>query len=172
MFNINTDDTAKSSSIPKVKKKIFQAVSVAVMLATSGLTLGSTPALARPYKEPVGSTVGFVEQLMSSSLKDFMKTRESSAAFPGLDWTTDLCTSPARGTGLSFNFNNACIRHDFGYRNYKKFGLFTEDKRGTIDAIFLKDMREHCRTRSVVLRPGCYAAAGRYYIAVRNFGNN
>jgi hypothetical protein len=170
MSDINTDDTAKSSSIPKVKKKIFQAVSVAVMLATSGLTLGSTPALARPYKEPVrrSNPVASVDLLMAYPLNGFMRFRQARR-FPGLDWSTDLCSFPARGTGLTFDFTNACIRHDFGYRNYKKLGLFTE-KKAAVDAIFYKDMKEHCNTRSVVLKPGCYAAAMRYYTAVHHFG--
>lgn len=170
MSDINTDNTAKSSSIPKVKKKIFQAVSVAVMLATSGLTLESAPALARPYKEPVrrSNPVASVDRLMAYPLNGFMRLRQARR-FPGLDWSTDLCSFPARGTGLTFDFNNACIRHDFGYRNYKKLGLFIQ-KKAVVDAIFYKDMREHCRTRSVVLQPGCYAAATRYYTAVHHFG--
>lgn len=172
MSNSNTDGTVKSGSIHKAKKKFFQVVSVVATLTTGGFTLVSTPALARPYDEPVSpNPAKLVDQLMSYSLKDFMRVREARASLPNLVWTTDLCSSPARGTGVSFDFTNACIRHDFGYRNYKKLGLFTENKRGTVDGIFLKDMKEHCSTRSVLLKPGCYAAAGRYYTAVRNFGN-
>ncbi len=172
MSNINIDDTAKSSSIRKVKKRIFQTVFAAVMVATSGLTLGkSTPAIARPDIGPVkkSNPVVLVDHLMSMSLEGFMKVRRVRANSPTLNWSTDGCSGPARGTGVTFNFNNACFRHDFGYRNYKKFGVFTKNRKKFVDTIFHNDMKKHCKTRSVVLKPGCYAAAQRYYFAVRKF---
>ncbi len=162
-----TDDSAKSNRICKVKKRLIPTVFAAVTVATGGLTLGTAT--------PGGTSehVAIVDRLMSYPLEEFVKERNRSISFEGptqIDWSNDGCSGPARGTGVTFDFNNACIRHDFGYRNYKALGLLTEDKRGDVDKIFYNDMKEHCSTRSILLKPGCYAAAERYYRLVRRFG--
>lgn len=130
---------------------------------------------AQIYPEPTKSEkLNTVNRVMGGSMSSFLSAVESfnrdKRFYQWLDTSTDLCSRPAQGTGLSFDFNNACRRHDFGYRNYKKLNVFTKKRKSLVDAIFLKDMRNHCATRSVALKPGCYAAAKRYYAAVRKFG--
>src|SRR5689334_2514023 len=57
----------------------------------------------------------------------------------GFDWTTDYCSaSPEKPFG--FDFTNACVHHDFGYRNYKDEGLFAENK-ARVDTVFYADMK-------------------------------
>ena len=114
--------------------------------------------------------LGVVERYQSSSLEDFLAYRDSAARDASLDWTTDGCSAPGvGGTGVSFDFQDACLRHDFGYRNYKRLGLFGERK-AAVDRRFLRDMKDHCATRSVLLRPSCYRWAYTFYGGVSAFG--
>lgn len=96
-----------------------------------------------------------------------------------LDWSTDGCSvprlsDPARSQPGGFDFRNACWRHDFGYRNYKAQGRFTEPNRRQIDDNFLADMNSVCNTYAGiraakgVLCRNTYARA--YYDAVRLCG--
>jgi hypothetical protein len=111
-----------------------------------------------------------VDRLADGDLDDFLAYRESRGRDPGLDYTTDACSTPLIGSsGLSWNFLEACVRHDFGYRNYKRLGLF-DDSRGAVDRVFLDDMRDHCASRSLPLRPACLQRAAQFYAAVRAFG--
>lgn len=102
------------------------------------------------------------------SMSHFLADRTSRLP-SNADWSNDVCSN-SPDTGLAFDFTNPCIRHDFGYRNYKKYSMFTENNRHVIDDIFLADMKAHCATRSIFLKPDCYTTAYAYYAAVRNFG--
>jgi hypothetical protein len=87
---------------------------------------------------------------------------------PHLDWTTDGCSAPVVGSvGRSFDFRQACIRHDFGYRNFKRLGLFDAQSRLALDRRFREDMDESCATRRRTRRVRCVAWAEIYYAAVR-----
>jgi hypothetical protein len=94
------------------------------------------------------------------------------------DWSTDLCSAPLVGnTGRSFNFTDACRRHDFGYRNDKRLDqrygsgrFWNSSARKRIDQQFLADMRAHCDGRRLLDRPTCRAWAYTYYNAVRIAG--
>ena len=84
-----------------------------------------------------------------------------------LDWSTDLCSAPLVGsTGRTFDFTDACRRHDFGYRNLAR----AHDVRKRIDRQFLADMKSHCRRRWLPDRPTCYSWAYTFYGAVRVAG--
>jgi hypothetical protein len=61
----------------------------------------------------------------------------------------------------------ACYRHDFGYRNYKRQGRFTEPNRLTIDNRFKSDLYTICNGNWA-----CNRTADVYYSAVRQFGDN
>ncbi|SNY05409.1 phospholipase [Paractinoplanes atraurantiacus] len=94
--------------------------------------------------------------------------KEKWAAY-GFDWTTDYCSaSPERPLG--FDFTNACVHHDFGYRNYKDEGLFDQNK-ARIDDTFHADMRRVCAEYRSVARSACYSVAWIYYQAVHVFGS-
>lgn len=111
-----------------------------------------------------------VDRYADGDLDDFLAYRDSRERDPDLDYSTDACSTPLIGSsGLSWNFLEACVRHDFGYRNYQRLGLFGEN-RGAVDRVFLDDMREHCASRSLPLRPTCYQRAAQFYGAVRAFG--
>lgn len=87
-----------------------------------------------------------------------------------LDWGDNGCTaSPDRPMG--FNFLPSCQRHDFGYRNYKSQGRFTESNRGRIDNNFKSDMYNECGKKKPIERELCKGWAKLYYRAVSEFGN-
>lgn len=91
--------------------------------------------------------------------------------FRHLDWSTNGCSAPlVGGTGRSFDFRWACIRHDFGYRNYKRLGLFGPDTRFAIDERFRMDMDESCAPRRRTRKVRCIAWAELFYAAVRATG--
>jgi hypothetical protein len=84
------------------------------------------------------------------------------------DRSTDLCTA-APANPLGFRFESACVRHDFGYRNYKAAQRFPENK-DRIDAAFDFDLTQVCDTYPTEVQDACYALASAYYEAVRIFG--
>ena len=141
-------------------------------------------------------TAGRVEVLMfQTSLNGFVSTSRSPRGVDeSLDWSTDQCSAPLVGsTGRSFDFTAACLRHDFGYRNYKlldqrfncsprpvdgtcaagtwSYGRWwNASNRARLDAQFKKDLFGHCASRPVWDRPTCRAWATTFYTAVRTFG--
>ncbi len=103
-------------------------------------------------------------------LDEFIAYRNSPDRDGRLDFSTDGCSAPVVGsTGISFDFTNACLRHDFGYRNYKDLGRFEAEK-ARVDRQFYDDMAAHCRTRSFLLRGRCMTWARRFYSGVVVFG--
>lgn len=111
----------------------------------------------------------------------------------GLRWTHDGCsTSPDQPAG--FDFTAACIRHDFGYRNYRDLlgedgfrngvagmtGIGPHSPKTQVDAIFLQDLRKECHRplgsgRHVQARPPlmvatCERIAAQYHASVVNLG--
>ncbi len=96
-------------------------------------------------------------------------------------WTTNICNAPAPNTVAGFDFTLACVRHDFGYRNYRDlFGedAFRNDQAGKthIDRLFREDLNKICdgrgfpREHTAVARAACRNAAEVYYRAVVAFG--
>jgi Flp pilus assembly pilin Flp len=111
-----------------------------------------------------------VDRWADADLDDFLAYRNSQDRDGRLNFSTDQCSAPVVGsTGMSFDFTDACLRHDFGYRNYKDLGLFEESK-DAADSRFLEDMKDHCATRSIFLRERCYRWAYTFYQGVRSFG--
>ena len=95
---------------------------------------------------------------------------------PWFDWSNDGCSAPLLGNaGRTYNFLQACMRHDFGYRNLqrleRRYGrghmFWNAVNRRRVDQQFLADMKHHCRGRSWWLQPGCFLSAYTYYAAVR-----
>ena len=111
-----------------------------------------------------------VDRYADAPLDEFLDYRDSAGRDGRLDFSTDECSAPLVGsTGVSFDFTEACLRHDFGYRNYKDLGLFEEEK-DDVDNRFLEDMKDHCATRSIFLQARCYDWAYTFYYGVRAFG--
>lgn len=106
------------------------------------------------------------------SLHDFVRARMSlRREYRHLDWTTDYCSAPVVGNeGRSFNFRNACIRHDFAYRNYRRLGALDAPMRDAVDDVFHGDLISSCLPKSVSLRLRCLAWAEVFFEVVRVAG--
>ena len=109
----------------------------------------------------------------SVSLTEFITTANSPDRDARLNWTTDGCSAPVVGsTGRSFDFTDACRRHDFAYRNFRVIEngkKWTSTLRDRVDRRFRTDMRAHCAKRSVVDRPACRTWAELFYRFVRTY---
>ncbi len=121
-------------------------------------------------EEPELSPGELTDRYTRAPLEEFIAYRDSPERDDRLDFSTDGCSAPVVGsTGISFDFTNACLRHDFGYRNYKDLGRFEAEK-ARVDRQFYDDMVAHCRTRSFLLRGRCMTWARRFYAGVVVFG--
>ena len=111
-----------------------------------------------------------VERLMAGDLGSFLAYRASAGRDERLDFSTDECSAPVVGSsGRSFDFTEACLRHDFGYRNYGRLGLL-DTRRREVDERFLADMRAHCASRPPEDLLPCLGWARDFHTAVRAFG--
>ncbi|MFJ7336299.1 phospholipase [Streptomyces sp. NPDC101110] len=109
-------------------------------------------------------------QTSASSYNAWAAARQNQGAWAsyGFDWSTDYCTtSPDNPFG--FPFQNACARHDFGYRNYEAAGTFSANK-DRLDSAFYEDLKRVCGAYSGAGRTACNSTAWTYYQAVRVFG--
>lgn len=111
-----------------------------------------------------------LDTALSADLEDFQAQKNSEEHDPRMDYSDDDCSAPVVGSsGLSFDFTEACERHDFGYRNAKRLGLFNSYKR-RIDAVFAKDMYDSCKDELLFARKNCKFMAGLFYAGVRVAG--
>ncbi|NUU25114.1 MAG: phospholipase [Streptomycetaceae bacterium] len=142
----------------RIVRSARRAATTAAALLTA-VTVALSPAHAA--ESPAATTDRL---LFGESLARFVATR-AAADRPGtVDWSSDGC-STAPDAPLGYDFLQACWRHDFGYRNYKAQGRFTEAARLRIDDRFHADMYTLCGGR-----PLCRATADLYYEGVRRFG--
>lgn len=92
-------------------------------------------------------------------------------------WTSNICNSPAPNGLGGYDFTLACVRHDFGYRNYRDlFGeeAFRNSPTGKqhIDQVFLQDLNTICDTpgwpvrHTPADRAACKSAANTYFFGV------
>lgn len=109
--------------------------------------------------------------VFNTSLAKFIHTADSNSRDKRLTWTTDGCSVPVLGsTGRTYDFYNACRRHDFAYRNIGKLDggkWWTPEMRAKVDEVFKKDMLANCKPRPKTARTSCSAWAETYYTAVR-----
>ena len=124
---------------------------------------------------PSASALQVAENLVfEKSLAVFIRTAASPRRDDRLDWSSDGCSAPViESTGRSFDFTEACRRHDFGYRNIGTLEggrRWTAAMRSRIDEVFRRDMRAHCTTRGKVARVACRTWAEVYYRVVRANG--
>lgn len=109
--------------------------------------------------------------VFETTLRKFVSIADSDKRDPRLDWSTDGCSVPVIGsTGRSFDFYDACRRHDFAYRNLGRLDggkWWTAEMRARVDAVFKRDMLANCATRQVTMKRPCTAWAETYYRAVR-----
>jgi hypothetical protein len=124
---------------------------------------------------PLPSAQSVTETLLfRTSLSAFVASADLPSHDARLDWTTDGCSAPiVQSTGRSFDFYNACRRHDFGYRNMSRFKngrVWSEALRLRIDGQFRKDARTSCTSKLRLTKMQCLAWAETYFRAVRSFG--
>ena len=136
------------------------------LVVAAGLSV--TP-LPLPSAQSVAETL-----LFRTSLPVFVTSADSPAQDVRLDWSTDGCSAPiVQSTGRSFDFYNACRRHDFGYRNMSRFKngrVWNETVRLRIDGQFRKDAHASCTSKIRLTKVQCLAWAETYFRAVRSFG--
>ncbi|ROV95623.1 hypothetical protein VSDG_05319 [Cytospora chrysosperma] len=104
--------------------------------------------------------------LFETSLEEFSLHR-AAAEPPTVIWDSDGCTlSP--DNPLGFEFEPACNRHDFGYKNYRDQDRFTKAAKASIDSNFRKEHQctfEHFKSI-------CNAFAEAYHAAAKAFGGS
>jgi len=142
------------------------ATAIGGAFSRGGGVAAAGPAKPVEREEPVA----IVDRYLAADLDDFLAYRASPDRDPRLDWSTDYCSAPLVGSsGASFDFTQACLRHDFGYRNYDRLGLF-DRRKDAVDDRFLADMRDHCAGRPEADRDRCFAWARLFYEAVHRLG--
>ncbi len=138
-------------------RSTFRRLAAATAVGTA-LVLGAGTAQATDIRAVTD------DYLYGKSLSQFAQIRADRPYQGQLDWSSDACSwSPDKPLG--YDFTRACHRHDFGYRNYKRQGRFSEPNRKRIDDNFYDDMKTICAGRWA-----CNGAAWTYYQAVRQFG--
>ncbi|WP_143737102.1 phospholipase [Microbispora sp. GKU 823] len=147
---------------------------VTTAAAALGTVVVAAPAASADPYDPNLYAVVTDNFLFNISISSFLDYRNSKVYSPSLDWSSDGCSSPLPNGNKpgGFDFLPSCQRHDFGYRNYKKQGRFTEYNRGQIDNNFRSDMYNYCSRFSglkAALGVACRRYADTYYAAVRNF---
>ena len=139
---------------------------VCSLVVAAGLSV--TP-LPPPSAQTVAETL-----LFRTSLPVFVAIADTATHDVRLDWNTDGCSAPiVQSTGRSFDFYNACRRHDFGYRNMSRFKngrVWSQALRLRIDGQFRKDARASCTSKLRLTKMQCLAWAETYFRAVRSFG--
>ncbi|GAB3420096.1 phospholipase [Flindersiella endophytica] len=145
-------------------------VALSLSLAVAVLLAGAVPAQAVTQAQKLFVLDSWT-QTSADSQSAFLAARADQASWAdyGYNWTTDLCTaSPDQPFG--WDFRPSCIRHDFGYSNYKQFGLFEQNK-ARVDTAFYQDLLRVCAQQSWWERGPCQSLAFVYYEAVKNFGS-
>lgn len=162
--------TGPVSNGEAVPQKISLAKAAVVLAVLASSLAVSSPAAADPAARALTD-----RYLFHSTIYEFWAAKRVQEHGDVLDWTDDGCSVPqawANGPG-GFNFLPACMRHDFGYRNYKRMGIRTPENRLLIDRQFKKDMYDECaKSRGKWAWRGaeCRRYANRYYAAVRRWG--
>jgi hypothetical protein len=148
---------------------------------TAGVSSDPTPAMpassadrgdaARLPEDSWAEPRAIVDRYLAADLDEFLAYRVSPDRDPRLDYSTDFCSAPLVGsTGGSFDFSEPCLRHDFGYRNYDRLGLFRQRK-DAVDERFLADMRDHCVSRPSSEHDRCLGWARAFHAAVHHLGH-
>ncbi len=144
------------------------------LLVTTALAVGiGTPALAAPTKQ--GAIAIFYQ-----GTDNFMSRKAQGG--DGYVWSDDGCSVPLVvkiavpvAAYASWQFQNQCKQHDFGYRNFGGSLRLdpTESRRNWVDDWFHSRMQARCGAWTIRLtgqEPLCRANALIFYTAVRNFG--
>jgi hypothetical protein len=154
-----------------IRLRTLLATAATAAIGTVGLVFGLAEPAAAVTAEQKLAVLSSWTQTSAASQNTFLAARANQGAWAEyrFDWSTDYC-SASPDNPLGFDFRQPCVRHDFGYRNYKAAGQFPANK-SRVDSAFYEDMKRKCATYNVVVRPACIALAWTYYQAVRQFGS-
>ena len=112
--------------------------------------------------------------VFSTSLPEFIALANDPGHDQRFVWDSDKCSAPVLGSaGKTYDFSDACRRHDFGYRNFSRIDggkKWTKALRERVDRRFLSDMNASCAARKKIERGACRTWAELYYTAVRRYG--
>lgn len=149
------------------RRTVAASLATAALALTAALLPAGSASTVSADKDAVLSSW---TQTGASSYNAFFTARADQSAWSayGFDWSTDdRTTSPDNPFG--FPFANACVCHDFGYRNYTATGTFDANK-SRLDDAFHADLKRVCATCSGVKKATCDATAWTYYEAVDKLG--
>ncbi|NGO70295.1 phospholipase [Streptomyces boncukensis] len=134
------------------------------------LTIVGSAGTATAAPADKGQLLSSWTQTSASSSSAFHTARANKGQYSeyNFDWSTDKCSS-SPDNPFGFPFENSCIRHDFGYRNYKKAGSFDANK-ARLDSAFYADLKRVCNRYSGATKTSCNALAWTYYQAVKHLG--
>ena len=136
-------------------------------------SLVATAGLSVAFFSPPSPRAQIDTYVFRTPLATFISTADSPTHDSRFDWSSDGCSAPIiESTGRTFDFRNACRRHDFGYRNYSRLDngtKWTSALRARVDAVFLKDMRADCARRPRVVRASCTLWAQTFFRFVRTY---
>lgn len=146
-----------------------RAVITALMLTLFAAFGFAQPASAAPADKP--AVLASWTQTSASSYSAFFAARGNQGAWAAynFNWSTDYCSS-SPDNPFGFPFANSCVRHDFGYRNYKAIGTFPANK-DRLDSMFYADLKRVCARYSGATKGACDSLAWTYYQAVHVFGS-
>ena len=172
---------------------VATAVTATLVIVVVAVTAHPTSAVRGAPPSPEADAAYVHRLVFDLSLSRFARVADGRGPV-WFDWSTDFCSAPLVGsTGRSFDFRLACLRHDFAYRNTKLLDVryncprrspgavcasadwrhgryWNATARHAIDRQFRRDMRAHCRSRSLWDWQPCLAWAETYYRAVRIAG--
>lgn len=150
-----------------MRRRLALPLASAVLALTASL-FTATSASAAPHGQAPGPQQ--LDPGVREQLQLLHRARGNQGAWSsyGFDWSTDYCSS-SPDNPFGFPFQNACVRHDFGYRNYKAAYTFSANK-ARIDSAFYADLKRVCAKYSGATKASCDALAWTYYHAVDIFG--
>jgi hypothetical protein len=145
-----------------------QEVCMAVLCTLFATACLSVTASPTPPAHVVAESLVF-----KKSLKSFISSADHPKRDERLNWTTDGCSAPIIGSsGRTFNFYDACRRHDFAYRNFSRLNngkWWNESFRARVDAVFKRDMTSDCVKRTAIDKRSCMAWVRIFYETVRAY---
>jgi Prokaryotic phospholipase A2 len=133
--------------------------------------VGAKCAPALTAAESLAQQEAILEGVFDGTLDEFLAMKGDPEHDPRMDYSDDGCSAPTGSEGFWFHFREACERHDFGYRNAKRLGLF-DDLKDRIDLAFVDDMVAACAEEAWWQRRPCRWMAGVYFGAVSIAGGH
>jgi len=133
-------------------------------------TTTSTPLSSSRSRANVTSAEAELDRLIfDTPMADFVAARAAHDP-PTFDWESDGC-SMADDYPFEVNFHDSCVRHDFGYRNYKQQKRCSDEDRKRVDDNFRADLLRVCARAGWWKRLRCNTAALSYWALVRAGGH-